>query len=556
MRRRVSTVLLLLTALIGLGLLGATSVSAHATVAGSTPVDGSRLTAAPKSVEIDFDQAVSIGTNVGYLHVIDQSGKRVDTGTTEHPGGDASKIDVNLADGLGDGTYTASFRIISADSHPVAGAIRFVVGNGALTSTFATPSAVDGATGTAFDIVRWTAFAGFALLAGGWLMFTIWPAGRDDRTARGLVRGGWLVSVLAAIAELLVQGPYAAGTGLTHVFDSGLIDATLHSDYGLAHSLRLLALGALGLALATLLRRIEGGRGRVEQLAGLLLVGVAVTFAASGHAASEHPQWLAMGSDSLHILAMGVWVGGLLVLAAAVLPRAEPDELADVLPVFSRVAYFCVGTLAVTGTYQAFLGVNSWRALVITDYGRLVLIKVALFAVLLALGNLARVKVQRRFVQVAYAMTDVEIEEPAPRPLRRTVLVELVVAAGVLGATAVLTADPPGPAALDIIDAKPQTVDVRFSSTSELAVTLSARRHGPISLDIETAQGSKPKQLTATAQLPAKDLGPITIPLTATSTGYSASSVLFPSAGAWTLTFTSSTSEFDSTVADVVVKLH
>jgi copper transport protein len=555
-RRRISILLLLLATLIGLGVLGAGSASAHATVAGSTPVDGSRLTAAPTSVEIDFDQAVSIGSNVGYLHVIDESGKRVDTGTTVHPGGDASKISVNLASGLGDGTYTASFRIISADSHPVAGAIRFVVGNGTLSSTFVTPSAVDGATGTVFDVVRWTAFAGFALLAGGWLMFTVWPAGRDDRAARGLVRGGWLVSVLAALAELFVQGPYAAGTGLSRLFSSGLIDATLHTDYGLAHSLRLLALSVLGVVLATLLRRIEATPGRIEQLAGLLLVAIAVTFAASGHAASEHPQWLAMGSDSLHILSMGVWVGGLLVLAAAVLPRGEPDELGQVLPMFSRVAYICVGTLAVTGTYQAFLGVNSWRALLITDYGRLVLLKIALFAVLLGLGNLARTSVQHRLVRVAYAMSDDAVEEVAPHPLRRTVLVELVIAAGVLAATAVLTADPPGAAALDTIDSKPQTVSVRLSSSSDLDVTLSSRRHGPISLDIEPDQGAKPQQLTATAQLPSKDLGPITIPLTATSTGYSAAGVLFPSAGKWTLTFTSTTSQFDSTVADVVVNLH
>jgi copper transport protein len=200
--------------------------------------------------------------------------------------------------------------------------------------------------------------------------------------------------------------------------------------------------------------------------------------------------------------------------------------------------------------------VNSWRALLVTDYGRLVLLKIGLFALLLGLGNLARTTVQTRFVRVAYAMTEDVVEERSPHPLRRTVLIELVLAAGVLAATAVLTADPPGPAALDTIDSKPQTVTVRLSSSSELDVTLSSRRHGPISLDVEPEQGGKPTRLTATAQLPAKDLGPITIPLTATSTGYSAPSVLFPSSGAWTLTFTSTTSEFDSTVADVVVHLH
>ncbi len=562
MRRRLATLVLLLGVLTGLGLLGAASASAHATVAGSTPADGARLTAAPKAVEIDFDQAVSIGANVGYLHVVNQAGKRVDTGDTVHPGGDASKIAVSLESGLGDSTYTASFRVISADSHPVAGAIRFIVGNGTLSENFVEPSATNAVTGWVFTAVRWVAFSAFALLAGGWLIFSVWPAGRDDRRARGLVQIGWIASVLAALAELLVQGPYAAGSGLGRILDSSLIDATLHTDYGVAHSLRLLALGVLGVVLATLLRRVEARPGRLEQFAGLLVVAVAVTFAASGHAESEHPQWLVMGSDSLHILAMGVWVGGLVVLFVALLPRGEADELDQVLPVFSRVAYVCVGTLAVTGTYQAFLGVNSWRALLLTDYGRLVLLKIALFIAMIALGNLARTTVQHRGVRIAYAMTDtlipddVEDEPPRPHLLRRTVLFELVLAAAVLVATAVLVAKPPGPAALDTIDAHPKTVTVVMSSTSELAVTLSSTRHGPISVDVEAIKGPKPTQLTATAALPAKDLGPFAIPLTATSTGYSSASVLFPSAGRWTLTFTAQSSEFDSTVGDVVVTIH
>jgi copper transport protein len=551
--------LLTLAILLGLGVLGvlgAASASAHATVAGSTPVDGSRLTAAPKSVEIDFDQAVSIGTNVGYLRVVDQSGKRVDTGTTQHPDGDASKIAVNLASALGDATFTASFRVVSSDSHPIAGAIRFVVGNGALSPAYATPSAVDGATGLAFDLVRWLAFAGFALLASGWLMFTIWPAGRDDRRARGIVRGGWLLSVLAALAELLVQGPYAAGDGLGRTFSTELIDATLHTDFGLTHSMRLLALAALGFVLATLLRRFEAERGRLEQVGGLLMVGVAITFAAAGHAASEHPQWLATASDTVHILAMGLWVGGLVMLGAAVLPRREPDELNIVLPVFSRVAYLSVGALAITGSYQAFLGVNSWRALALTDYGRLVLLKIALFGLLLALGNLARTTVQRRFVRVAYAMTDAARPPVAEPPLRRTVLVELIIAAGVLAATAVLSAKPPGPAALETIDSRPQTVRVVMGTGPDLLVTLSTRRHGPVAVTVVTSDGRKPAAITATAALAAKDLGPITLPLTASGNAYTASSVLLPAAGAWTFTFTVRGSEFDASVADAVVTLH
>jgi copper transport protein len=318
----------------------------------------------------------------------------------------------------------------------------------------------------------------------------------------------------------------------------------------------MLALGALGFVLAALLRRIEGARGRLEQLGGLLVAGVAVTFAASGHAASEKPRWLATASDSVHILAMGIWIGGLVVLAVALLPRREPSELERVLPVFSRVAYACVGTLAVTGTYQAFLGVNSWRALADTDYGRLVLIKIGLFVLLIALGNLARVTVQRRFVQVAYAMTADPVDEPRPHPLRRTVLVELVIAACVLGATAVLSAKPPGPAALETIDSKPQTIRVITGDGPDLLVTLSTRRHGPVAVSITTSDGSVPTSITATAALAAKDLGPITLPLVKSGSGYTAASVLFPAAGSWRLSFTVQSSEFVATVADAVVTLH
>ena len=122
-----------------------------------------------------------------------------------------------------------------------------------------------------------------------------------------------------------------------------------------------------------------------------------MTFAVSGHATSEHPRWLATTSDSLHLLAMSAWVGGLAYLLIALLPRREPDELRRALPVFSWVAYVSVATLAITGTYQAWLGVGSWRALVVTTYGQLVLVKIALFLALIAIGNLSRQVVARRW---------------------------------------------------------------------------------------------------------------------------------------------------------------
>src|SRR5438105_1012249 len=95
--------------------------SAHAVVVGSTPADGARLANAPSAVIIRFDE--SVGLSLGYLRVVDQAGRRVDTGAANHPAGVGSSIAVSLKSGLGDGSYLASFRVLSADSHPIAGSI-------------------------------------------------------------------------------------------------------------------------------------------------------------------------------------------------------------------------------------------------------------------------------------------------------------------------------------------------------------------------------------------------------------------------------------------------
>ena len=209
--RRVIALCLLFAGLFAAALATAPSASAHATVVASDPVDGSRLQQAPAAVTITFDEAIGLNSG-GYLHVVDQAGRRVDAGPAGHPNGVGSQISVKLKPGLGDGTYTGSFRIVSADGHPVAGAIRFVVGNGELVGGASSSSTVDSQTSFAFDVVRWITFAGLALLGGSWLMFSIWPEGRDDRRARNLVWTGWLATVCAAVAELLLQGPYTAGT--------------------------------------------------------------------------------------------------------------------------------------------------------------------------------------------------------------------------------------------------------------------------------------------------------------------------------------------------------
>ena len=570
MTRRILAMLALLAGLATTGLAFAGPASAHATVVTSTPADGSRLAKAPTTVTVVFDESVGIG-GVGYLHVTDQTGKRVDAGNAFHPGGDGTKVSDRLKPALGSGTYTASFRIVSADSHPVAGTIRFVVGNGAIAHGSIAAGAASTSASTAIDVARWITYAGFAVLGGVWLLLTVWPEGRDDPRGRRLVWTGWTGAVVGAVLELLLQGPYSAGSGALKLFDPTLIDNTLHSSYGQLHSVRLVLLGLFALLLA---RSVRTGaeRAPIDAAAGLLGVGVAVTISATGHADTTSPNWLSIPLDTLHLLAMAAWVGGLVMLLGAVLPRREPGESAAAVPAFSRVAFFSVVTLAVTGTYAAWRGIGTVHAILTTTYGLLVLAKVVLFLGLIALGNVSRGVVRRRYRPraVAYAMTDAvliesedddtdEPDDPAAEHdherLRRAVLVETAIALIVLALTSVLVAEPRGKEALAAQYREPVSAVAPLSAGHGISVTSDPGTHGNVQLTVDLGT-VRTKSVTATATQPDKQIGPIPVRLTKAGAEAYDGSVSLPVAGRWRIDLVVTTSTFDATTTSATLTLH
>jgi copper transport protein len=550
--------LVLTTLLAGL-LLWAAPAGAHAVLVGSDPADGSRLTAAPAKVTLRFDEPV--GLDLGYLRVVDGSGNRVDAGPAQHPNGDGTAVSVSLRSGLGDSSYLASYRVTSADSHPIAGSIRFVVGDGALTGGSGSGgSAPDQpAVSVLLATSHWLSFAGVGVAGGSWLIFWLWPAGRRRTAVRRLVWTGWAAAVFGALGELLLQGPYAAGSGVASAFRPSLVDATLHADTGQLLSVRIALIGLLGGVLTLLFSRPQDRARRLAwapEAAAVLGAGIVVTFAASGHSRSADPRWFAVLVDALHLTAMIIWLGGLAVLAAAGLSgrrvEAEADDAAELaelsvgLPVFSRVALTCVATLAVTGTIQAWREIGALDAITSTRYGQLVLIKVVLFGGLVGLGYLAR----RVLARPAGGWS-------ALYRLRRTLLVELAVGVLVLAVTGVLISEPPGKVALAADRAKPRSTTVEVSASSRAVVGVDPGVHGTVVITVRLDGGAPASKVTATASLPAKQLGPIPVPLKAVGTNsYSGSGVVLPSAGMWQVSVTVQTSQFDSTTAVAAVRVY
>lgn len=552
-------------------LLLAPQASAHALVVGSDPADGARLPKVPAALTVRFSESVGLG--LGYLRVVDSAGRQVDAGDASHPGGTGSAIRVSMKSGLGDGTYLASYRVISADSHPIGGSLRFVVGNGAIgTETPSAGTATHADITVALAVSHWLSFAGVALVGGTWLIFSLWPAGQRRPAIRRAVWSGWTLAALGAVCEFLLQGPYAAGSSLFTFARSDLLDATLHVSSGKLLSLRVLLLGVLSLALRDLfasdgLRSPDLGetsRGRTNwgpETAAIVGVGIVITFAASGHTQSADPRWLAVLVDALHLAAMIIWFGGLAMLLIAAYSGAHQDEtepleadtsgdldqieLAAGLPIFSRVAMASVAVLAVTGTIQAWREVGTVDALATTSYGLLVIAKVALLAALVTLGYFARRTVLRRSEGSATVTK-----------LRRGVLTEVLLGAVVLAITAVLIAQPPGKVALAADRAKPKVATVALSAGSSARVEISPGVHGQVRVAVRLSGASPTARLTASASLPTKQLGPIPIDLKASGPqNYTATNLMLPTAGIWVISLAVQGSEFESTTAVVRLRI-
>ncbi|MEV6190824.1 copper resistance protein CopC [Streptomyces sp. NPDC051920] len=384
-RRLYARALALLGGVLVLVLFGGVSgASAHAALTGTDPQEGSVLKSAPRRVTLTFSE--SIGLFDDSFRVLDPENRRVRTGEPEHADGRSDTAGVTLPRGLRDGTYTVAWRVVSADSHPVSGAFTFSVGKPSATPAPLPPTAGDPVSSALYDIARYAAYSGLALLIGA-VTFVL-ACGFPGSLRRLLVTGWWIL-LGSTFALLLLRGPYERGTGVSEVFDPDGLSDTLASRPGIVLVTRLALLAAVAFVPPRVFAGGRGaGRGAVA-LGVLFSLALAVTWAAAEHASAGIQVPAAMVSTVLHLLAMAVWLGGLAALLTALHRPAEPVPPA-VVTRFSRLALTSVAVLAVTGVYQSWRGLGSWDALTSTAYGRLLVLKVVLVALLLGGAAISR----------------------------------------------------------------------------------------------------------------------------------------------------------------------
>ncbi|MFJ3216942.1 FixH family protein [Kitasatospora sp. NPDC086801] len=347
-------------------------------------------------------------------------------------------------------------------------------------------------------------------------------------------------------------------------------------------------------------------------VAGLVLsIALAATWVGADHASVGIQVWLSLPLGMLHLIAMALWLGGL----AALLVALREGVGAQVVDRFSKIAFGSVAVLAATGVYQSWRGLGSWGALTGTEYGRLLLVKTGCVAVMLGVAWFSRTWLARLRAAPAEAA---EVERAAvPEPvgvaagsedplrqaqlarqqaaresagrergltptragLRRSVLVEALVAVAVLVVTTMLTNSPPGRVASEVkagaaapaagpaaggapapqtepgrtvelklpYDTKGRTPNAKGTAT----VTLNPARTGPneVHLALTGADGQPVDvpEVQLAFTLPDRDLGPLPVALTPEGTGRWSGTAQLPLAGTWVVSVQIRSSDIDQT---------
>lgn len=593
----------------GLAVLAAPAApaDAHATVVATDPTRDSVIGYSPTAITVTFSEPVT--PIPGRVQVLAPDGKRI-SGEEPTVTGGTLRIPVRVAD-RPLGTYLVSYRVVSADSHPVSGGFTFSVGAPSATAPEPPRDTVHPSVRVAVPVAKYLGYAGLVLTIGPALLLgLLWPATLSRRGPIRLVRGGLLLIGVATVAAAWLQAPYRSGAALTDVSGTELRQV-LGSGFGAVLGARLGVLLAVAALLPPVLRGRAGharidrtradhgqvdhgraGRGRAGRpgavvragpvRAGLLVVlgvGGLVTWPLLGHAIAAPVPVASIVADVIHLLAMAVWLGGLVTLLGFALRAAHPRVLAVILPVWSRWATIAVVWLVAGGLVQATIEIGAPGRLLDTGYGRLVLAKAALLGGVLGAAWFARRLIRRpgpaagagtssataaRTGTGTGAGTDAEAGTGTPasvpagagpdgrRWLRRTVAVEVGLAAVILGFSAVLVQTTPArtagvEAAATSADGFAQTLTSPLYTLQFDIYPVRLGEHNTVHAYVYTPDGQRLPvvEWQLTAALPERGVEPVTTPLLGLEPHHAVGAVAFPVPGEWQLRFTVRISEID-----------
>ncbi|NUS73896.1 MAG: copper resistance protein CopC/CopD [Corynebacteriales bacterium] len=546
--QRFLTVLLLAVGALG---IAAGTAQAHAVLQEADPPADALLQNAPSAVTLTFNELVSPVQDG--ITVVSPKGDVVHRGKAKSSN-NGRTLTAQLRKDLPNGTYLVAYRLVSADGHPISSGYTFSVGQPSETPELpeSAEADVDPIVRGALSTGRFASYLGASLLVGAAVMsLALWPQRLGSKVPRRIGWAGWWALLAGTVLWSWAEVPYAWG-GTLFSFSTDSASEVLTAEFGIAMMVRVGVLLAAIPLLRQALNGTELDRPRRWGLGILALIG-AFTFSYTGHSASSEAVLLSVPANALHVAAMAFWLGGLIVLATATLTRANNEELAVILPAWSRWAMYAIAVVAFTGAVSALLQVGQLNQLFDTTYGLLVVGKVVGLAVILVFAALARNFVLRW-------VRDKDSDVALSSAVRKVIVAEIAVAAIVLGLATALTQTPPGASESSVprSGALPYTSTVA-SDDFTLQIDLDPARTGNNELHL-IAYDKKGEEIVvqewgARIALPEKNIAPVDITLLRLADNHATGTVYLPSEGKWELSVTVRTSDIDQVTITRVIPI-
>jgi len=424
---------------------------AHASLLSALPAEGVILASPPPVLRLDFNEPVS----PLLIRLIRPTGQ-VATLSNVTAENKSVTIAAPAMDDLG--TYLLSWRVISADGHPVGGVVTFAVGHPS--SGVAAPP-VEGAAAVHAAIWAVQFILSIALFIGvGGAFFVAWLAAKRPLSPRRLLIAAMTCGILAAAVSVPLQGLDALAEPLRDFWRPSVWAGGFGTSWGLTVIVAVAALvcGILALGFEK--------RFPTRLFALIAIIAIGVTLAASGHASTAEPRFLTVPAIFFHGACIALWIGSLLPLMIVV-PAGDSVALER----FSRLIPMPLVVLIASGIALAVTQLDRPDALWTTDYGRVLSAKIALVLVLLVLAAFNR-----------YALVP-RLAISGTRRLVTTIATEFALAVVILGLVGLWRFMPP-PRAL----AAAETTYIHFHADRAMAqINLTPERDRGASVTIDVS---------------------------------------------------------------------
>jgi putative copper export protein len=277
-------------------------------------------------------------------------------------------------------------------------------------------------------------YAGYVLLAGTLTFWSVvWPDGRRNRRL--------VILTLAGTAAMIIGT--LAGPSIQLIFGGRMLGDVVTPLGGAAQLVRLAALFAAMFFLPDIISGAVVGWRRVVALS--LVLAITASMVAQSNAIGGHWEVAKIAATGLHVLATCAWLGGLVALAAVLIPGEQVQELDQLIPRFSRVAQLSVVTLLVTGTVHALAVAGGVTQLATSRYGFVLLIKVSIFGLMLLMGNEGRKYAARAAFRQLHQPPEGTVRTSSISALAVVMGAELCIAFVILSTTSLLVLVAPHP---------------------------------------------------------------------------------------------------------------